>query len=259
MTPDDETAEVLAWLREERSLFELCQKFPDIWNVIKQDLIQRTKTDTFNGRLIKTLFFDRSFQRKPVSIFWFYLIWPLIWQRRLFMDSIEIKGFYCFYSKKLIQELAKIIGSRSCLEIAAGDGTLARFLKEQDKRIIATDNRSWNFSIHYPDTVIDCDAKEALQTYNPEIVICSWPPKNNDFERHIFKTDSVQTYILISSRLESVSGNWADYREQSTFSFEVDTRLSKLVLPPELEPSVYIFRRKPPSTLNTEISEFREL
>lgn len=258
MTLDDETTEVLAWLDEKHSLSEICERFPEAWEAAKQEIVGKAKFNPFNKYLVQKLFFAEE-RRKPVSLLLFYILWPLIWQRNFLMRSVEFKGIYCFYSKKLIQGLAKIIGSRSCLEIAAGDGTLARFLNEQGTQIIATDNQSWNFSIHYPDTVIDCDAKEALQIYNPEVVICSWPPKNNVFERHIFKTDSVQTYILIASRLESVSGSWLDYREQSAFSFEEDTRLSQLVLPPELEPSVYIFRRKPPSTVNTEISEVREL
>jgi hypothetical protein len=251
MTTDDETTEILAWLEEKRSLSEICKRFPEAWEAAKQEIIGKVQFNPFNEYLVQKLFFSGE-ERKPVSLFLFHILWPLIWQRKFLMRSVEFKGIYCFYSKKLIQELAKIIGSQSCLEIAAGDGTLARFLKEQGARIVATDNRSWNFSIHYPDTVVDCDAKEALQTYSPEVVICSWPPKNNDFERYIFKTDSVQTYILIASRLESVSGNWTDYRKQSTFLFEENSKLGKMVLPAELEPAVYIFRRKSCSSVTNK-------
>ena len=164
------------------------------------------------------------------------------------MRSVELKGIYCFYSKELINALAIIIGSKSCLEIAAGDGTLTRFLKAQGIQITATDNQSWRHSIEYPDTVFQCDAEAALQQYNPEIVICSWPPRDNDFERHIFETDSVQIYILIASRLKKASGNWKDYEKQSTFSFKEDKKLSKLMLPPELESAVYLFHRQSGTT-----------
>jgi hypothetical protein len=36
-----------------------------------------------------------------------------------------------------------LIGERECLEIAAGDGTLARFLEAEGVRITATDDHSW--------------------------------------------------------------------------------------------------------------------
>lgn len=241
---ENDNSEMIAWLQEKRPLSELCERFPDEWEAVKHEIAGHAQLNRINGYLVQKLLFSKGDDRKPASLFWFRLLWPFISQRKILMRSVEFKGIYCFYSKQLVKTLATIIGSKSCLEIAAGDGTLTRFLKDQGTSIIATDNRAWKFSIHYPDTVIDCDAEEALQKYNPEIVLCSWPPKNNDFEHHIFNTNSVQAYILIASHMESVSGNWADYRKQSTFSFEENKKLSKLVLPPELEPAVYIFRRK---------------
>lgn len=245
---ENEIQENLAWLEEKRSLSELAERFPEEWEAIKHEMASKTQFNFINEYLIKKLLFLRNGNRKPVSLFWFYLLWPLVWQKKFLMQWVEFKGAYCFYSNEFIKSLATIIESKSCLEIAAGDGTLTRFLQNHGTQIIATDNQSWSHSIEYPDTVIHCDAKEALQKYNPEIVICSWPPKSNDFERHIFETNSVQTYILIASRRENASGNWADYRKQSTFSFAEDKKLSKLILPPELDSAVYLFRRKPLST-----------
>lgn len=236
--------EDLAWLEEKRSLSELAERFPQEWAAIKHEMSSKVRFNFINEYLIKKLLFSRDGSRKPVSLFWFYLLWPLVWQKKFLMQWVEFKGVYCFYSKELIKELVTIIGSKSCLEIAAGDGTLTRFLKEQGTQVIATDDQSWSHSIEYPDTVIQCDAETALQKYNPEIVICSWPPKNNDFERYIFETNSVQTYILIASRREDVSGNWEDYKKQSTFSFAEDKKLSKLILPPELDSAVYLFHRE---------------
>jgi hypothetical protein len=57
-------------------------------------------------------------------------------------------------------------------------------------------------------------------------------------------TRSVQLYIVIGSRHRFAAGNWGDYHEQSAFSFEEDRELSRLVLPPELDAVVYLFRRK---------------
>ena len=197
-----------------------------------------------NGYIIKELLFARELERKPVSLFWFRLMWPFVWQKERLMPLAEPKGIYCFYSRQLIEKLAVLIGSRPCLEIAAGDGTLTRFLKDHGVRITATDDCSWKYAVHYPDSVVKRDAREALREYEPEVVICSWPPAGNDFERRVFKTRSVQIYIVIGSRHRFAAGNWTDYQRQSAFTFEEEEALGRLVLPPELGSAVYIFRRK---------------
>ena len=240
----DDDIETLTWLQEERSLDELSHRFPEAWKAIKDEVTRRTRTNYLNSFLLQKLLFCSKNERMPGSLFWFRIIWPLIWQRKLFLDSIELRGLYCFYSKELINELTKLIGTKPCLEIAAGDGSLARFLESQGTQIVATDNRSWKFAIQYPETVICLEVEDALKQYKPEIILCSWPPRNNGFEEHIFKSSCVQTYIVISSEVESASGNWITYRSQTTFSFTSNKMLSKLVLPPELKPAVYIFRRQ---------------
>ena len=58
------------------------------------------------------------------------------------MPLVQPKGIYCFYSKPLIQDLAALIGQRSCIEIAAGDGTLSRFLAAKGVDLTATDDHS---------------------------------------------------------------------------------------------------------------------
>ena len=201
-----------------------------------------------NGFIIKGLLFARELERKPASLFWFRLMWPLVWQKNRLMPLAESEGIYCFYSRQLIEKLAGLIGSRSCIEIAAGDGTLTQFLKNIGVRITAPDNCSWKHAVKFPDSVVKRDAREALKAYAPEAVICSWPPADNDFERRVFKTRSVQIYIVIGSRHRFAAGNWSDYERQSAFTFEEDGALSRLVLPPELGSAVYIFRRNTAST-----------
>ena len=198
----------------------------------------------FNGYLAQRLLFSKGFERKPVPLLWFRLLWPLVWQKRLLMPLVEAKGIYCFYSRPLIEALATIIGARPCLEIAAGDGTLTRFLSNAGVQITATDNHAWGHAIHYPEEVARQDARAALAARAPEVVICSWPPTNNGFEEHVFASPSVQLYIVIASRHRFAAGNWDAYQRQAAFSLEEDKRLSGLVLPPELESAVYLFRRK---------------
>jgi len=198
----------------------------------------------FNGFIAQKLLFARELERKPVSLFWFRLLWPLVWQKKRLMPLVQPKGIYCFYSRELVEALAGMIGSRSCLEIGAGDGTLARFLKGRGVDITATDNHAWKNAVNYPEWVVRLDAREALAAYSPEVVICSWPPAQNDFERHVFATPGVQLYIVIGSRHPFAFGNWKDYRQQSAFELQEDRQLAALMLPPELESAVHVFRRR---------------
>ena len=205
----------------------------------------KLRFNLFNGYVAQKLLFSRGLERKPVSMFWFRLFWPLVWQKQRLMPLVQPRGIYCFYSRALVEALAGMIASRRCLEIGAGDGTLARFLKDQGVGLTATDIHDWSHAVAYPEWVIKQDAREALATYRPEVVICSWPPSQNDFERYVFDTPSVQLYVVIGSRHRFAFGNWKDYQRQSAFCLEESKKLGALVLPPELGAAVYVFRRKP--------------
>ncbi|MEI6208993.1 MAG: hypothetical protein WCP20_19620 [Desulfuromonadales bacterium] len=204
----------------------------------------KVRFNRLNAFIAQKLLFRDGLERKPVSMFRFGLLWPLIWQKRLLMPLVQPEGIYCFYSRPLIESLALLIDSRPCLEIAAGDGTLSRFLADRGVTITATDDYSWNHEVRYPEHVIRRDAGDALREHAPEVVLCSWPPAGNSFERQVFRTKSVQMYIVIGSRHRFATGNWEEYTLQTAFDFEEDTRLSGLVLPPELDAAVYVFRRK---------------
>ncbi|WP_157537683.1 class I SAM-dependent methyltransferase [Nocardioides sp. Root190] len=205
----------------------------------------RIRFNLANGYIAQKLLFRRDLERKPVSIRLFRLIWPMLNQRRLLMPLVQPKGIWCFYSSRLVSQLAEMIGDRACLEIAAGDGTLSRFLAKAGVNVTATDNYSWDDSIDFPSSVIRQDARTALREHRPQVVICSWPPAGNHFEQHVFSTASVELYIVISSTNELSTGNWASYRRQETFDLAMDERMSKLVLPPEVAHGVYVFRRRP--------------
>lgn len=204
----------------------------------------KVRFNILNGYVAQKLFFIDGLERKPVSLFWFRIVWPLLWQKRMLMPLVQPEGIYCFYSRPLITALAALIGARTCLEIAAGDGTLTRFLCDSGVTVTATDDHSWRHEVSYPDFVVKRDAQEALRDYAPEVVLCSWPPAGNTFEQQVFRTKSVQMYIVIGSRHRFAAGNWDDYTAQTAFTFGEDDRLSRLVLPPELDAAVYVFRRK---------------
>jgi hypothetical protein len=204
----------------------------------------KVRFNLLNGYCAQKLLFANGLERKPVSLFWFRLLWPLLWQRRLLMPLVQPEGIYCFYSRQLVDRLAALIGTRACLEIAAGDGTLTRFLLDSGVRITATDDQSWKNEVNYPAFVVRKDAREALREYAPEVVLCSWPPAGNTFEQQVFRTGSVQLYIVISSRHRFAAGNWDEYLRQTAFDYGEDVTLSRLVLPPELDAAVYVFRRR---------------
>jgi hypothetical protein len=219
---------------------------------IKQHLIAeatgitkgKVRFNLLNGYLAQKLLFAQGLERKPVSLGWFRFVWPFVWQRRVLMPLVQPEGIYCFYSRQLIAALGALIGTRSTLEIAAGDGTLTRFLAEKGVQITATDDHSWKQEVTYPDSVIRQSAQDALRAYSPAVVLCSWPPAGNSFEQQVFRTKSVQLYIVIGSRHRFAAGNWQAYEAQTTFDYDESEALSRLVLPPELNAAVYIFRRK---------------
>ena len=205
----------------------------------------RVRFNLINGWLAQRLLFKgKGLERKPVSLTRFAVTWPFLTQKRFLMPLVEPKGIYCFYSRKLVKELAREIGGRTALEIAAGDGTLTRFLQQEGVDITATDDHSWSHSIDFPDDVENQDAITALKEHEPRVVICSWPPAGNDFEHQVFETESVELYVVIASQHAFASGNWTAYSQQQDFEYSEDKGLSRLVLPPELEGAVYLFRRK---------------
>jgi len=204
----------------------------------------RVRFNLLNGWVAQKLLFSSDLERKPVSLRWFRVLWPLLWQRGLLMPLVQPKGIYCFYSRTLIRELVALIDGRACLEIAAGDGTLARFLTREGAQVTATDDHSWQHSVSFPASVLRQDARLALRAHEPEVVLCSWPPADNTFERHVFRTPSIGLYIVIASQHQFASGDWTAYDQQTEFTMTHDPALSRLVLPPELEAAVYVFRRR---------------
>jgi hypothetical protein len=205
----------------------------------------KIRFNLINGYIIQKLLFSRHLTRKPASMKRFRFWWRLVTQKRLLMPLVQARGIYCFYSQDLIEALRALIGDRTCLEIGAGDGTLTRFLAEKGVKVRATDDHSWKHVIEYPQAVEMLGAKQALAKYQPQAVICSWPPPGNTFEQRVLSTRSVELYIVIGSRHKFAAGNWNSYAAQDRFEWAIDESLSLLVIPPELDSAVLIFRRKP--------------
>jgi hypothetical protein len=199
----------------------------------------------WSGTVIQRLLFKSGLERKPASMRAFRFWWRFVIDRALLMPLVQPRGIYCFYSRELIEALASLIDGRRCLELAAGDGTLSRFLNDGGTKVTATDDGSWSHTVTVPAEVERLDAKQALRRHAPKVVLCSWPPPGNPFEKAVFETPSVERYIVIGSRHRFAAGNFESYERQPHFQWRLDEALSALVLPPELDPAVYVFDRPP--------------
>jgi hypothetical protein len=198
----------------------------------------------WSGLVAQRLLFAGGLRRRAVSMAAFRLLWPLVPDRRLLMPLVQARGIYCFYSRELVRAIAARVGGRTCLEVAAGDGTLARLLGEAGLPVRATDDGSWGHAIAYPPEVERLDAREAVARHAPRAVLCSWPPPGNAFERRILEAPGVELYVVVGSRHRFAAGDWDAYERQRDFEWGVDEALSRLVLPPELDPAVLVFRRR---------------
>jgi hypothetical protein len=198
----------------------------------------------WSGSVVQRLLFARGLVRKPASLAAFRLLWPLVPDRRLVMPLLQARGVYCFYSRALVREMAALVAGRPCLEVAAGDGTLSRFLAAEGVAVTPTDDASWSHVVEVPPEVERVEAREALRRHAPAAVVCSWPPAGNPFERAVLETPSVELYLVVTSRHRFAAGDWRAYERQTAFEWGEVPRLSAMVLPPEADPQVLVFRRR---------------
>jgi hypothetical protein len=203
----------------------------------------RRRFGFWSGRLVNAIFFSRGLTRKAVSMARFRLLWPWVTQKRLLMPLVQPRGIYAFYSRELILALGGLVDGRPALEIGAGDGTLARLLGQAGVAVRATDDYSWSQNIQYPAEVEKLDAVAALDRYRPTVVLCAFPPPRNPFEKVVFDTASVRTYVVITTKHQFAAGDWTAYEQQKAFTLSRPPALARLVLPPEIDPLVLVFQR----------------
>lgn len=203
------------------------------------------KLSILNGLVLQSIFFKKGLERKIVSYPLYKFFWKYISQKEVFMTLIQPKGLYCFYAKPLLAKLVKIIESSSCLEVAAGDGLLGLSLQKKGLSIRITDDYSWADRVVIPSQVENLSAADALNKYHPRVVICSWPPADNTFEKEIFSSPHTQLYIVLGSKNIGATGNSTTYKRQKDFSCILDEHLSSYLLPHEINGGVWLFKRRP--------------
>ena len=128
------------------------------------------------------------------------------------------------------------------LEIGAGDGRLTHFLRmvlqhltPRNVQIIATDSGAWE-RIRPVFHVERLKYQDALETYRPQIVLCSWMPYRHDWTAAIHATPSVGEYILIGETDDGCCGD--PYRTWGVTSF-LDVQEKK-----ETKDYVPVYRRE---------------
>ena len=140
---------------------------------------------------------------------------------QLWLDYInnEESMVYELLNRDYIKALADyIIKNYTCinnltvLEAGAGNGKLTHFLKERinslnikDINFIATDSGDWNIKPIF--SVEQININEALNKYNPEVVLFSWMPYKIDYTQIIRNCESVNEYILIGESDYGCCGN----------------------------------------------------
>ena len=89
----------------------------------------RIRFGLVNGFVAQRLLFARGLERKPVSMRWFRRRLAAALAAPPAAAAGAAEGHLLLLLRPLVEGLAQLIGDRPCLEIAAGDGTLSRFLR----------------------------------------------------------------------------------------------------------------------------------
>ena len=119
------------------------------------------------------------------------------------------------FIRELVKEI-KDMNPEIILEVGAGEGLLGKQLsKELGKDIILTDDHSWwekeYIKIDNKD-VIRMDYKNAIEVYNPDLIIASWIPYKRWWTKEFRKCDSVRGYILIGEGPGGCTGSDMDWK-----------------------------------------------
>ena len=177
---------------------------------------------------------------------WSYLKDPL-WAA----GELQRQGFWSVPSQEFLRRMTEHFQGRPVLEIGAGRGLLTSGLKKMEVNVTGIDDFTWQQSrttVKGASGLIKmASAEEALRSFNPSVVICSWPPPDNNFEKIVFTTHSVDLYLAIVSKHRFAAGTSESYRQQQSFTCSTSEVLNRLLRPLELEQQVLIFRRKKPS------------
>ncbi len=190
------------------------------------------------------LFYVPYSQHKPASAFAVKALWPIVRNKTAAIATAKKLGFYSLYTDRFIKLVKDLAKDQNVLEIAAGSGILTLLLQKSGVASQATDDHSWSHAVRFGRHVEDLDAARALKKYSPKVVLCSWPPPENTFEKAVFISPSVDTYIVVGSKHQFATGARSDYTQQNDFDMKVVAGVDSLLAPPGVDGEVLLFTRK---------------
>ncbi len=153
---------------------------------------------------------------------------------------IGLQGF-ALLTNEWINEFAKWINGRKCLEIMSGCGALSKVLQDRDVDIIPTDNFSWdaynsnwNVTKNYWTQIENIDAIEALEKYKDrDIVIMSWPYVDDTAYKCLLKMREVNPNMVMVAICEGIGGCTAseEFFDSAKYIEDIDIRNINRVFP----------------------------
>jgi len=119
------------------------------------------------------------------------------------LEYCEQRGIFHCLTMEFAARLADIISSLepgNCVEVAAGDGALARALAHRGVPTVATDPHPRAEGIER------LSAAEAIARHDPELVIACWPPLGAGIEMAVLRSPGVRHFIYIGQSINGQIG-----------------------------------------------------
>ena len=120
------------------------------------------------------------------------------------LEYADARGIYHYPTVEYVLALAaeiKRLGPRQAIEVAAGDGALARGLNAAGLDVAPTDAYSTNRD------VAQFASADALAAFQPDLVIGCWTPIDSGIDAQVMGFPSVQWYIYIGHEHNGVVGH----------------------------------------------------
>jgi hypothetical protein len=210
-----------------------------------------TVAETGKPNLVDRILFEYLFYRLrkceiPTDL-QFDNLWKRLKNPSWAARELQNRGVWSVPTQNLLDRIVAQIQNRFVLELGCGRGLLTAGLALRGVQVIGCDNGSWQSSKKVvKEAAAHCrnrEAAEALEVFKPSVVLCFWPPPQNDFESRVFKTPSVELYLTVQSQYTFASGNQTAYRTQTKFVASESPVLNALIRPIESAQRLLIFRR----------------
>lgn len=148
------------------------------------------------------------------------------------------------YIDALSKKLNGLSGGTRVLEVCAGDGRQAYWLRNAGTDVVATDDYSRRMRKKSID-VEKLSFIDALKKYNPGVVLASWTPPNSRVPEQVIRYPSVTHYVGIEGDPEESYS--LEFFKRSDLNIQLDEELTRLAIGPydfNNKTKVYIITQK---------------